>query len=384
MLINIKLFLRLLYLSFFKYKDTQFRFGIKRIRFFIVFPIAFIYAMISSRLGFLLDTILFRGFKKQSISNPIFIISNFRSGTTLLYRLLAKDTETFTCFKTWEIYLAPSIAQRKFFRGILIVDKLIGGLITHQLKKIEQNLLSPIKLHRMGLAEPEEDEGILLYIWNSLWLLFMFPIIEEMKRYFYFDENMSSSQKKTIMKFYINCLKRHLYAHGGNKIFLSKNPSFSPRIDTILKYFPDAKIIYMTRNPMELFPSHMNWFSCCWSWFNDLNEIFPFKKEMIEMCKYWYLYPMKRLTKEPKKNYKVIYYNELINKPEQIVRDIYKQFGLQLNNTFEKTLKVETEKAKSFKTNRVKTPAQIGFTRKQLIDAFSEVYNHFGFDITKE
>ena len=384
MLINFKLLFRLLLKSLFKSKDTQFRCGGRRIRFLVLFPILFVYGMIASRFGFLLDYIFFRGFTKQEIKTPLFIIGNFRSGTTFLYRLLAKDTHTFTCFKTWEIYLAPSIAQRKFFRGVLIVDKLCGGFITRKLHKIEQNMWSPIKLHHMGLNIPEEDEGILLYIWNSLWIWFMFPVLDGLEKYFNFDEKMPSLQKKAIMKFYKKCVQRHLYAHGGNKIFLSKNPSFTPRIDTILKYFPGAKIINMTRNPIGMIPSQLSWFSCCWSWFNDLNEPYPFKKEVMEMCRYWYLYPLKRLAGEPQTRYKIIDYNDITAKPEQIVKDFYKQFGFQFNKKFAYILKTEAERAKSFNKTKLSSFLELGLTRKQIVKEFREVFIYFGFDTTKE
>jgi hypothetical protein len=384
MLINFKLLFGLYFKSLFKVKDTQFRCGGRRFLFLVAFPVLFIYGIIASRFHFFLDYIFFRGFNKQKIRTPLFIVGNFRSGTTFLYRLLAKDTQNFTCFKTWEIYLAPSISQRKFFRGILIVDRLFGGFLTRLLHKIERNMLSPIKLHQMGLNMPEEDEGILLYVWNSLWIWFMFPVFDELEKYFNFDEKMPSWQKKAIMKFYRRCVQRHLYAHGGNKIFLSKNPSFTPRIDTILKYFPDAKIINMTRNPIEMIPSNLSWFACCWSWFNDLKEPYPFKKEVMEMCRYWYLYPLKRLASEPKTGYKIISYKDITAQPEKVVKDFYSQFGFPLNKKFAQILKMEAERARSFNKTKVSSFSELGLTPKQIVKEFGEIFTYFGFDKTKE
>lgn len=384
MLINFKLLFRLLYLSLFKSKNTHLRLSGKRIRFLIFFCILFSYGMIVAWCGFFFDNILFRRFRKQKITTPLFIIGNFRSGTTFLHRLLAKDGKNFTCLKTWEIYVAPSIAQRKFFRGVLIVDEWFGGFITRKLKKFESNVLRPIQLHRIGLREPEEDEGILLYIWNSMFIWFFFPLLEKMDRYFFFDNKMPRVEKRVIMRFYKRCLQRHIYAHGGNKIFLSKNPCFTPKIDTILKYFPDAKIVYLARNPLGMYPSKMSWFSFCWNYFCTLKEPFPFKQEVISMSKKWYLYPLKRLKRESKNRYRIIKYNDLIGKPEQTVKDIYNQFGFTMSKNFERLLKHEAEQVKTFKKSRVSSLGQLGLTRKQIVEAYSEVYNHFGFDITKE
>jgi hypothetical protein len=384
MLINFTLLFRLLFLSLFKSKNTHYRLSGKRIRFLIFFFVLFSYGLISAWFCFLLDNILFRRFRKQKIKTPLFIIGNFRSGTTFLHRLLAKDHKNFTCLKTWEIYIAPSVSQRKLFRGVLIVDKWVGGFITRTLHRFEQNVLDTIQLHRVGLCEPEEDEGILLYIWNSMFIWFMFPLLENMDRYFYFDKKMPAAQKKVIMKFYKRCLQRHIYAHGGDKVFLSKNPCFTPKIDTLLKYFPDAKIIYLARNPLGMFPSKMSWFSFCWNYFNNLKEPFPFKQEVIRMTKEWYLYPLERLKREPESRYQIIKYNDVITKPEQTVRNIYEKFGFKMSNEFERLLKHEAEKVKMFKKSRISSLSQLELSKKQIVEAYSEVYNHFGFDITKE
>jgi hypothetical protein len=66
---------------------------------------------------------------------------------------------------------------------------------------------------------------------------------------------VSEKEKQRVMNFYKRCLQRHVYAYGGRKIYLSKSPSFSASVDSIYKTFPDARIIYLVRNPMEVVPS---------------------------------------------------------------------------------------------------------------------------------
>jgi hypothetical protein len=384
MTVNFRLLFHMLYLSLFKSKQTGLRKGPRRIRFLVWFFVIFIYDTCFAWFGFLLDNLLFPGFRKQKVESPLFIIGNFRSGTTFLHRLLAKDEKSFTCLKTWEIYMAPSISQRKFFRGIMIVDRRLGGFITRRIRKFEQRVLRPIKLHKVGIYEPEEDEGIFFYIWNSLFIWFMFPLMKEMHDYFYFDEKLPLHRKNAIMRYYKRCLQRHMYAHGGKKIFLSKNPAFTPKIDTILKFFPDAKIVYMARNPLGMFPSQMSWFSFCWEYLNDLDEKFLFIDEIIEFSRYWYLYPIKYLRNVPREQYQVIKYRAMIDNPEQVVTGLYDRLKLPLSRTFKQVLASESRQAKQFKKSRVSSLVQIGLSRKQIIDEFSEVFTYFEFDITRE
>ena len=60
----------------------------KRIRFFVGFSILFPLILLSGWIGFLIDNIFYRGYLKQEIVKPLFIIGNFRSGSTLLQRLI--------------------------------------------------------------------------------------------------------------------------------------------------------------------------------------------------------------------------------------------------------------------------------------------------------
>ena len=49
----------------------------------------------------LIDEIFYSGFHKKDIKQPVFIISNPRSGTTYLHRLIALDSERFAFTTTY-------------------------------------------------------------------------------------------------------------------------------------------------------------------------------------------------------------------------------------------------------------------------------------------
>ena len=48
--------------------------------------------------------------------------------------------------------------------------------------------------------------------------------------------------------------------HSGNTRFLSKNPVNTGRIPMLLEMFPDARFIYIHRNPVEVILSTRNFF----------------------------------------------------------------------------------------------------------------------------
>ena len=67
-------------------------------------------------LSLLLDALFFRGYRRVEVSDLVFIAGNFRSGTTFLHRLMARDRDRFCTMQMWEVLFAPSILQRRLVR----------------------------------------------------------------------------------------------------------------------------------------------------------------------------------------------------------------------------------------------------------------------------
>ena len=70
-----------------------------------------------------------------------------------------------------------------------------------------------------------------------------------------FDQNYSINLKSKLIKRYKGLIKRHLYIAGKDKIYLSKNPYFTPLIQTLKNNFDGAQIIGCHRNPSKSIPS---------------------------------------------------------------------------------------------------------------------------------
>ncbi|MCA2002391.1 MAG: sulfotransferase, partial [Chloroflexi bacterium] len=133
---NFSLFWRSLYRSFFKSKNTTARLTKKRIIFLALFIVVWIPGMLVHWFCFWLDDILFPDYKKQVIEKPLFILGNLRSGSTFLHRLLSRDSQTSTSLTTWDIYLTPSVTQKKITRFVARLDnKYFSGTLHRLLYK---------------------------------------------------------------------------------------------------------------------------------------------------------------------------------------------------------------------------------------------------------
>src|SRR5512147_1845724 len=120
---NFRLFWRTFYRSFLASKNTPARLTKKRLIFLILFYIVWPLGSLMHWFFFWLDDILFPAYKDHPIDRPLFILGNFRSGSTFLHRLLSRDSETFTSLTTWDIYLTPSVTQKKITQLFAWMDK---------------------------------------------------------------------------------------------------------------------------------------------------------------------------------------------------------------------------------------------------------------------
>jgi hypothetical protein len=378
---NFRLFFRLLYWSLFKSKGTHGRLTPHRRKallfWYLVFPLHNLFTWFS----FLLDEIFFRDYRKQEVESPLFIIGNFRSGSTLLQRLMAKDEEHLTAMRTWEIYGAPSITQRKLLKFARRMDeRFLGGRLHKLLYKFEANRLNSIPMHRVALHEVDEDEGILLHNWTSSFLMFIFPFLDALPPYLHFDTENSIKEKRLAMDFYYRMVQKHVYFHGG-KQYIAKNPVFSAKIHALREYFPDAKFIYLVRNPVDMLASKTSFFTYIWRYFNDPLEPYPFKDMLLDLTKRWYVETLKTLETLPKTEYVILKYGDLVGELDASTRDLFTHFNIPISKDFELKLAEAVAAAAGYVSKHKYSLFEMGYTAEQVYDQYREIFERFEFDL---
>jgi len=378
---NFKLFFRSFYQSFFKAKGTHARLTRRRVLFLLLFYVVWPLWGVIVWFSFLLDEVLFPGFKRQPLDKPLFITGNFRSGSTFLQRLLAQDRQNFTSATTWDIFISPSVTLTRLFGLIRALDRLIGNPLTRLLKWLDRRTLGRVEIHRISFFKPEEDENILLHLWSTSFAGMLFPFMKDYGKYFYFDQQLEEKEKQGILRFYRRAVQRHLYARGRFPHFLSKNPSFSPKLGSILKEIPDARIIYLVREPQDMLLSTISWLGYTWHVFSDPLVKYPFIEEIIQFSRHWYDYPLRILADADPQKYLIIKYNDLTADPEKIVRMIYAKFGYGMSAEFERYLRAESEKSRRYTSGHQYSLEEMGLTRERVLREFGDVYARFGFEL---
>jgi omega-hydroxy-beta-dihydromenaquinone-9 sulfotransferase len=233
--------------------------------------------IIWNHVGFLLDDVLFPDWNRQVVERPLFIVGNARSGTTWLHRLIALDDDTFTSFRTWEIIFAPSVTWRLAAVMLFHIDQCyLFGLHYNLLCTVERYFFSGITVHQVGLQQFEEDEWLMVHVFFSQLIMLFFPLGGSvLYPLVLFDtadsENLPEDIREQIFLYYKQCVQRHLYAHSfvlrkkknnlpnGPRIFLSKNPPFTMRLELLYRTFPDCRVACLLRDPVQSIPSMISY-----------------------------------------------------------------------------------------------------------------------------
>lgn len=338
-----------------------------------------------TRWGLRLDRLLFPRFTKTRVAAPVFVVGNFRTGSSFLYRLLATDSENFSAIKTWEIYFAPSISQRMFYRGVWVVDRWLGGRFRRWVKRTSDKLLSAVKLHRIRLDEAEEDEALLLYAWSSLFNWFFVPNQIEESPLPYFDQRVPRWRQDKVLRFYRELVRRHLWFHGRQgapranaaPAYLAKNPAFSGKIRSLLRTFPDARFIYLARNPVDTANSTARWLSFAWRYFASQPEPERFRRTVIQMVRHWFDYPVAELASLDDSRVAWIRFEDLVERPAATITSIYERFGRELPPHLLDGIDAAAARDKSEVEPDDHEP--LGLPRAEMESIFAEEMDRFGY-----
>ncbi len=378
MVLATKTLLRLLYLSFFTRKDLPSR---RRtsvgfcLKFFALFSLFELFNAVC----LLLDEVLFPAWRRARIEEPIFVIGNPRSGTTILHRVMAVDEQRFFCFRTWEIVF-PSVLQKKVVSAIGRLDRLTGNRLRAFLLRAEAKRLEKFQhIHQTGLFLPEEDDKLSIHILASVDLGWCFPYggFEKLAR---FDVAVDSWDQRRIMEFYERCLRRQAYFKRGQRTLLSKNPFFSGRVASLRTYFPDCRIIYLVRNPLDVVPSMISLARVLVRSGVGVEPETDLDEEVYEAARYYYAYPLEQLSTLPEDRFIVVNYDDLTRQPKQVIERIYKQFGFALTPEFEQRLDREVEKMQRHKSRHAYSRDQCSITSQRIVSDLKPVLDRFGFD----
>ena len=346
-----------------------------RILFTLLFPL---YELFNGLL-LALDFVLFPKFKRLEARRPVFIIGNPRSGTTFLHRVMARDEENFTTTRLWQL-IFPSLTAQYTIRLLGRLDRTLGSPISRALQGPQDRLLKGAdKVHKLRLDAPEEDEGFFVHAFASGFLSLIFPG-PKWRAYQQFDQ-MAEPRRTRLITFYRRCIQRHLYFDGQNRALLSKNPLFCTKIESLYRAFPQARFVYLVRNPAEALCSIRNM----------VYEIHKAqgmsiragesrrRPHLINFALDSYRHAMEVFDRAPQDSFIFVRYEDLVRAPRKMVERIYEKLEIPLTVAYQHVLDEEEARARAYRSEHEYALEQFDMTHREVEELAGFIYDRFGY-----
>lgn len=370
---------RLVRRSLFGTRGTQARLTPYRALMLILFLPAFLAVQLMHWLGFLLDEVLFPGYRNVTVHEPVFIVGVPRSGTTFLHRVLSCDTR-YTTFTLWELVLAPSVTERRFWLALGAVDNAFGRPLGRLRRWLERRFFGQFdSLHKVSLDAPEEDYLALLPICACLLLTLPFPFPDELGYLARFDEEATDAEKRHVMDFYRRCLQRHLYVHGPDKRLLSKNAAFGGMVGTLGEAFPDCRVIATMRSPFAAVPSLISSMQSGADSFGNDTAGPAFRNQMVEMMQHFYAHLTDTLSQWPEDRHCFVTMDRMKGDLAPAVRTIYLQLEIPMTDAFAAALEREAASARDYRSGHTYSLDQFELRPDAIVRDFAVAFERFGF-----
>ena len=179
--------------------------------------------------------------------DPLFILGHWRSGTTFVHNIFAQDRH-FAHTTTYQTVF-PHLMM--FGQGLF---KPVMGWLMPDHRPTDNMELTP--------DLPQEEEfamsNTMPFSYYDFWY---FPerMIEYCDRWLTF-EKITESEKRAYKEALLKIVKISLWNTGGSQ-YLSKNPPHTGHVRALVELFPNAKFIYLMRNPYTVFESTRSFFT---------------------------------------------------------------------------------------------------------------------------
>jgi len=181
-----------------------------------------------------------------AITSPIFVVGHWRSGTTLLHEMIALDDRlltptTYQCFNPHSFLLSSDGSTRP-----------------------KAHVVRPSGDRIVSSESPQEEEFAMLCLGCvSPYEGFVFPSALGRLSSLCNLDDFDMEQRTEWEKRFVSFLKA-VSLGGDGKSLLLKSPSNSFRIAALLRLFPDARFIWIVREPTAVIVSALDMWEKMW------------------------------------------------------------------------------------------------------------------------
>lgn len=177
--------------------------------------------------------------EQTTIAPPLFVLGIWRSGTTHLHNLLARDDR----------FGYPNLYQTMYAQSFLTTERFGAGMLASILppQRPQDNMA-------LGVGEPQEDELALVSLTGRTMMsnLFFPRNTENYERYITLRKLSPAelAEWKAALLWFVRKVSFHC-----QRPLVLKSPAHTARIRVLLDMFPDARFVHIRRDPFVVFQS---------------------------------------------------------------------------------------------------------------------------------
>ncbi|MFN0195137.1 MAG: sulfotransferase family protein [Planctomycetaceae bacterium] len=295
---------------------------------------------------------------------PIFILGHWRSGTTMLHNMMFED-EHMTCCNLYEV-LNPG--------HFLLTESVATTITAPFLPKTR-----PMDNMPLNWTLPQEDETALLLNTPLLspYLMMAFHSDSSVYDNYYEFTQATAEERERWKEKLLWFIKKLSYRHPNQRILL-KSPTHTYRIPLLLEMFPDAKFIYISRDPYAVFQSTMHLRKTLL----DENGLTPLREDGLEentlatFRRLFDAYERDRHLIAPNRLYE-IRYEDYERDPLGELRKIYEALDLPDFDKLEAKLKPTMTELREYKKNKFRYSDEM---KRRMYETLKPIFERFGYD----
>ena len=293
------------------------------LRYYPKFMLTFLVSIIFEFFNLAEKLLYFKKLRKTHINEqPVFIIGFWRSGTTMLHSFLCQDPQAGYVTTFQGVFPNLVLSQNKWFKSF------VNSILPKN---------RPFDGYAMDMDFPQEEDFAMMSLQpKSLYKMFYFP--KDYKNIYakeLYLEQLTENERKRWKSNYLSLISKAMLSTGGKRYF-SKNPCNIFRVKTLTELFPDAKFIFIYRNPYPVVESLYRFANAILpgSELQHLDKGIP-RSFFIQLYKEAIDEYLRIKTSITPQNLIEIKYEEFKKQPIEMIRDVYDRFGIE---GFEKAL----------------------------------------------
>lgn len=295
----------------------------------------------------------------EIVRSPIFVVGLPRTGTALLFGLLAQDPDHRAPL-LWETSMPcppPETATYGTDPRIALVTEAL-----HQVDGLNPKVLA---VHPIGAQLPQECIGI----FSMEFLSYIFYCGLPIRSYNDWLDEQDVSPAYRWHRLFL----QHLQSRHRRKRWVLKAPSHMAFMGELFATYPDALVVNTHRSPVEAVASHSSlhwhlWEQSLGSF--DPKEVGPQTADMLER---WLRRFVDWRAAHPEREERIadVVFDDLVADPIGTVRAIYHRFGLFVTPVFEERMKefLADNRRDKFGTHRY-APEDFGLDEQALRERF--------------